>query len=54
MVKGHIGQDQRSRSKVKGHMGQGQSKAIDIGRWAHINVKLHFLLSLSFIFIVIL
>ncbi len=46
-----MGQGQRSlgsRSKVtwvkaKGHFGQGQAKAQDIGRWAHINVKLHFL-----------
>ena len=28
--------------KVKGQMGQGWPKAYDIGRWAHINVKLHF------------
>ncbi len=27
---------------VNGHVGQGQPKAHDIGRWAHINVKLHF------------
>ncbi len=26
--------------EVKGHLGQGQPKAHDIGRWAHINVKL--------------
>ncbi len=45
-----MGQGQRSlgsRSKitwvkVKGHFGQGQANAQDIGRWAHINVKLHF------------
>ena len=29
---------------MKGHMDQGQPKGHDIGRWAHINVKLHFFL----------
>ncbi len=33
---------------VNGHVGQGQPKAHDIGRWAHINVKLHFLSSVTF------
>ncbi len=28
--------------KLKGHVGHGQSKAHEIGRWAHINVKLQF------------
>ncbi len=28
-------------------MGQGQHKGHDIGRWAHINVKLHFFLIIS-------
>ncbi len=32
--------------KVKGHFGQGQANAQDIGRWAHIKVKLHFFLFL--------
>ena len=32
-VKGHT-------RKAKGHMVQGQHKGHDIGRWAHINVKL--------------
>ena len=27
---------------MKGHVGQGQPKTHDSGRWAHINVKLHF------------
>ncbi len=31
-----------TRVKVKGHEGQGQPIGHDIGRWAHINVKLHF------------
>ncbi len=26
--------------RVKGHVGQGQPNACDIGRWAHIDVKL--------------
>ena len=25
---------------VKGHMGQGQPKNYNIGRWAHVNVKM--------------
>ncbi len=29
--------------KVKGHVGQGTDNSHDISRWAHINVKLHFL-----------
>ena len=29
--------------QVKGHVGQGQPEAPDIGWWAYINVKLHFL-----------
>ena len=28
--------------KVKGHVDQCQSEIHNIGRWAHINVKLHF------------
>ena len=28
--------------KVKGHFGQGQANSRDIGRRAHISVKLHF------------
>ncbi len=34
-VKGHLGQ-------LKGQWGQGQPNTQNIGRWAHINVKLHF------------
>ncbi len=30
--------------KVKGQISQGDDKACDIGRWAHVNTKLHFLL----------
>ena len=33
--------------KVKGHMGQGWPKAYDIGRWAHINIKLHFSITVT-------
>ncbi len=29
-------------TKLKGHMGQEKPKVYDNGRWAHINVKLHF------------
>ena len=47
-VKGHMGQGQRSHGsgskvswvKVKGHTGQDQHKSHNIGRWAHVNVKL--------------
>ncbi len=28
--------------KAKGHMGQSQPKGHNIGRWAHVNNKLHF------------
>ncbi len=38
------------RVKVRGHNGQGLSKAYDISRLAHINVKLHFCV----IFVIIL
>ena len=82
LIKGHMGQGQRSRGsgskvtwvRVKGHMGQGQSVTLvkveqylytqkkplnwlhEIsysaqclarnGRWAHVNVKLHFFFQL--------
>ncbi len=36
-VKGHMDQ-------FKGQVGQGQPKGHNIGRWAHVNVKLHFFL----------
>ena len=45
IVQSHMGQGQRSRgSGGQGQVGQGQLKAHDIGRWAHVNVKLHFCL----------
>ena len=50
-VKGHMGQGNAGQIqrfahhwvKVKGHIGYAQPKGHDIGRWAHVNVKLHFL-----------
>ena len=53
--KGQVGLGQRSLGSRSNHIGQGQATCRDIGRWAHDNVKLHFLFlkgsgdSLSFI-----
>ncbi len=44
-VKGHIGQGHVCQGE-RSH-GEGQQKGHDIGRWAHINVKLHFLIFFS-------
>ncbi len=42
-VKGHGSGPNFTWVKVEGHVGEAQPKGHDICRWAHVNVKLHFI-----------